>query len=141
MIARFQRLPPLRFRSFEGRKGQQRRYPFPDFQGFAKSFKGIESAGAKDLANAFSNAVDAAYKAVMNPTEGTILTVIRKASEAANDMAETMDDPLEVGFAALMAAREALAKTPEQLPVLKKQELLTQAPGPYPDFRRLFKRF
>jgi DAK2 domain fusion protein YloV len=90
------------------------------FRGFAKSFKGIESAGAKDLANAFSNAVDAAYKAVMNPTEGTILTVIRKASEAANDMAETMDDPLEVGFAALMAAREALAKTPEQLPVLKK---------------------
>ena len=90
------------------------------FRGFAKSFKGIESAGAKDLANAFSNAVDAAYKAVMNPTEGTILTVIRKASEAANDMAETMDDPLDVGFAALMAAREALAKTPEQLPVLKK---------------------
>ncbi len=90
------------------------------FRGFAKSFKGLESAGAKDLANAFTNAVDAAYKAVMNPTEGTILTVIRKASEAANEMADTMDDALEVGFAGLMAAREALAKTPEQLPVLKK---------------------
>ncbi len=90
------------------------------FRGFAKSFKGLESAGAKDLADAFSNAVDAAYKAVMNPTEGTILTVIRKASEAANEMANTLDDPLEVGFAGLLAAREALAKTPEQLPVLKK---------------------
>lgn len=90
------------------------------FRGFAKSFKGLESAGAKDLANAFSNAVDAAYKAVMNPTEGTILTVIRKASEAANEMATALDDPLEVGFAGLLAAREALAKTPEQLPVLKK---------------------
>lgn len=90
------------------------------FRGFAKSFKGLESADARDLASAFSNAVDAAYKAVMNPTEGTILTVIRKASEAANEMADTLDDPLEVGFAGLLAAREALAKTPEQLPVLKK---------------------
>ncbi len=90
------------------------------FRGFAKSFKGLESAGARDLANGFSSAVDAAYKAVMNPTEGTILTVIRKASEAANEMADTLDDPLEVGFAGLLAAREALAKTPEQLPVLKK---------------------
>ena len=61
-----------------------------------------------------------AYKAVMKPTEGTILTVIRKASEAAQKAAETQDDPFEVGLAALTAAKEALAKTPELLPVLKK---------------------
>lgn len=90
------------------------------FRGFSKGFKGLESAGAKDLANALKEGVDAAYKAVMKPTEGTILTVVRLASEAAQEMAKIQDDPLEVGFAALTAAKEALAKTPELLPVLKK---------------------
>ena len=90
------------------------------FRGFSKGFRGLASAGAKDLANAFKDGVDAAYKAVMKPTEGTILTVIRKASEAAQRAAETQDDPFEVGLAALTAAKEALAKTPELLPVLKK---------------------
>ena len=90
------------------------------FRGFSKGFRGLESAGAKDLANALKEGVDAAYKAVMKPTEGTILTVVRLASEAAQEMARIQDDPLEVGFAALTAAKEALAKTPELLPVLKK---------------------
>ena len=90
------------------------------FRGFSKGFRGLESAGAKDLANARKEGVDAAYKAVMKPTEGTILTVVRLASEAAQEMAKIQDDPLEVGFAALTAAKEALAKTPELLPVLKK---------------------
>lgn len=90
------------------------------FRGFSKGFRGLESAGAKDLANALKEGVDAAYKAVMKPTEGTILTVVRLASEAAQEMAKIQDDPLEVGFAALTAAKEALAKTPELLPVLKK---------------------
>ena len=90
------------------------------FRGFSKGFRGLESAGAKDLANALKDGVDAAYKAVMKPTEGTILTVVRLASEAAQEMAKIQDDPLEVGFAALTAAKEALAKTPELLPVLKK---------------------
>ncbi|MCC8073125.1 MAG: DAK2 domain-containing protein [Clostridiales bacterium] len=90
------------------------------FRGFSKGFKGLEEAGAKDIANAFKNAVDSAYKAVMKPTEGTILTVVREASEAANEMAEIQDEPLEVAFAALQAAKAALAKTPELLPVLKK---------------------
>lgn len=90
------------------------------FRGFSKGFRGLESAGAKDLANALKEGVDAAYKAVMKPTEGTILTVVHLASEAAQEMAKIQDDPLEVGFAALTAAKEALAKTPELLPVLKK---------------------
>lgn len=90
------------------------------FRGFSKGFRGLESAGAKDLANALKEGVDAAYKAVMKPTEGTVLTVVRLASEAAQEMAKIQDDPLEVGFAALTAAKEALAKTPELLPVLKK---------------------
>lgn len=90
------------------------------FRGFSKGFRGLESAGAKDLANALKEGVDAAYKAVMKPTEGTILTVVRLASEAAQEMAKIQDDPIEVGFAAFTAAKEALAKTPELLPVLKK---------------------
>lgn len=90
------------------------------FRGFAKGFKGLKEAGAKDIANAFKEGVDAAYKAVMKPTEGTILTVIREAKDAAVEMAEIQEEPLEVGFAALQAAKEALAKTPELLPVLKK---------------------
>lgn len=90
------------------------------FRGFSKGFKGLTEADGKAVAKAFSEGVEAAYKAVMKPTEGTILTVVRKASEAAGEMAETVNDPMEVSFAALMAAKEALAKTPEQLPVLKK---------------------
>ncbi len=89
------------------------------FRGFSKGFKELEEAGGKDVAKAFELGVKAAYKAVMKPTEGTILTVVRKASEAASELAKTVDDPMEVAFAAMMAAKEALAKTPEQLPVLK----------------------
>lgn len=90
------------------------------FRGFAKGFKGLDEADGKAVANAFKLGVEAAYKAVMKPTEGTILTVIRKASEAADELSQTLDDPIEVSFAALLAAKEALAQTPEQLPVLKK---------------------
>lgn len=90
------------------------------FRGFAKGFKGLDEADGKAVANAFKFGVEAAYKAVMKPTEGTILTVIRKAAEAADKLSQTLDDPIEVSFAALLAAKEALAQTPEQLPVLKK---------------------
>lgn len=89
------------------------------FRGFSKGFKGLETADSKSVANAFELGVKAAYKAVMKPTEGTILTVIRKASEAATKAAETEKNPLEVSFEALKAAKEALAQTPELLPVLK----------------------
>lgn len=89
------------------------------FRGFSKGFKGLETADSKAVANAFELGVKAAYKAVMKPTEGTILTVVRKASEAATKAAETEKDPLEVSFEALKAAKEALAQTPELLPVLK----------------------
>ena len=89
------------------------------FRGFSKGFKGLDEANGEEVANAFDLGVKAAYKAVMKPTEGTILTVVRKASEAATEMAKSVNDPMEVAFAAMMAAKDALAKTPEQLPVLK----------------------
>ncbi len=90
------------------------------FRGMSKAFKGLDEAGSKDVAKAFRMGCDAAYKAVMKPTEGTILTVIRKAAEAAEEIADIQDEPLKVCFAALQTAKQALAKTPEQLPVLKK---------------------
>lgn len=90
------------------------------FRGMSKAFKGLDEAGSKDVAKAFRMGCDAAYKAVMKPTEGTILTVIRKAADAAEEIADIQDEPLKVCFAALQAAKQALAKTPEQLPVLKK---------------------
>lgn len=90
------------------------------FRGMSKAFKGLDEAGSKDVAKAFRMGCDAAYKAVMKPTEGTILTVIRKAAEATEEIADIQDEPLKVCFAALQAAKQALAKTPEQLPVLKK---------------------
>ena len=90
------------------------------FRGFSKAFKGLDSADSKAVAAAFRAGTDAAYKAVMKPTEGTILTVIRKAAEAAEDIAEIEDNPLEVCNAAIQAAKVALQETPELLPVLKK---------------------
>lgn len=89
------------------------------FRGFSKGFKELEEADGKDVAKAFELGVKAAYKAVMKPTEGTILTVVRKASEAATELSKTVNDPMEVAFTAMMAAKEALAETPNQLPVLK----------------------
>ena len=90
------------------------------FRGFSKAFKDIDEASSQDIAKAFRLGCESAYKAVMKPTEGTILTVVRMAAEAAEEAAKHEEDPLEVCFAALQAAKEALAKTPEQLPVLKK---------------------
>ena len=87
------------------------------FRGFSKGFKELEEANGKDVAKAFELGVKAAYKAVMKPTEGTILTVVRKASEAATELSKTVNDPMEVAFTAMMAAKEALAETPNQLPV------------------------
>lgn len=89
------------------------------FRGFSKAFKGLEQAGGEDVAKAFRMGSDAAYKAVMKPTEGTILTVVRCAAEKAEEVVETENDPIKVFLSALDAAKDALAKTPEMLPVLK----------------------
>lgn len=90
------------------------------FRGFANGFKDLETAGGKDVANAFTMGAEAAYKAVMKPTEGTILTVVRVAGEYAKKAADGGADELETFKAALEGANKALAETPEILPVLKK---------------------
>lgn len=90
------------------------------FRGFAKGIGDDEFVTAENLANAFAFGVEAAYKAVMKPTEGTILTVARVASEYAKKAFEDGKNELEVFESAIEGAEIALAETPELLPQLKK---------------------
>jgi hypothetical protein len=89
------------------------------FRGFSKSTAKKQTLSAQDLADAISSGVETAYKAVMKPTEGTILTVARKAAEAARARVKNSDDCIQVLSDTYEAAKKALAQTPEQLPVLK----------------------
>ena len=89
------------------------------FRGFGQSIKDKTELDGQDLAHAFQTGVEVAYKAVMKPVEGTILTVSRGAASAAIKKAESTNDAVEVMRAALDGAKAALAKTPEMLPVLK----------------------
>jgi DAK2 domain fusion protein YloV len=89
------------------------------FRGFAKFVEKKATLNATDLADAFAAGVETAYNAVMKPVEGTILTVAREAAKAALKMAKSTDDTVIVMDATVKAARRALAKTPDLLPVLK----------------------
>ena len=90
------------------------------FRGISRRLKGIETAGAAEFAGALSDGVDAAYKAVMKPAEGTILTVSRLAAAAAVEAASagaSLESALEC---AIRAGEEALEDTVNLNPVLKK---------------------
>lgn len=88
--------------------------------GFARSTEGKSQINAQEFGQALCTAVETAYQAVMNPVEGTILTVAREASEAAMKELEKQDSTLNSVFqAAYQGAFEALQKTPLMLPVLK----------------------
>lgn len=91
------------------------------FRGIGKALKGVEGAGSYELVEAFKRGTKEAYRAVMKPTEGTILTVMRMGGEAA-EKAYLENNAIGVNelFDVLLAgAEDALAKTPEMLPVLK----------------------
>jgi len=90
------------------------------YRGFSKGLKGVENISGSDLANALTLGVEAAYKAVMKPTEGTILTVARVAAERARAVAAVNSDPLAVWAAICDSAEAALETTPDLLPVLKR---------------------
>ena len=89
------------------------------FRGFSQSVKGKAELDGQALALAFQSGVEVAYKAIMKPVEGTILTVSRGAAIGAKKKAEATNDAVEVMKAALEGAKTALAKTPDMLPVLK----------------------
>lgn len=90
------------------------------FRGFSKGLEGKDEASGADLVEALAIGVEAAYKAVMKPTEGTILTVSRMGCEAGRGALENGDDPCAVWQAICDGAEEALKQTPELLPVLKR---------------------
>ena len=90
------------------------------FRGFSQSLEGKEVITVKDLSDAFMNGKDVAYKAVMRPVEGTILTVIREASQTLHDNLPRVSS-IEKAFDVLLKeAHESLERTPDLLPVLKK---------------------
>lgn len=90
------------------------------FRGFSKAFKGKSEIGCEELANALELGVKGAYKAVMNPTEGTILTVARLASEKASNIYKTAENESALWSEICDEADKTLERTPEMLPVLKK---------------------
>ncbi len=90
------------------------------FRGISRRLKGMETVGAKEFAAAMEDGVDAAYKAVMKPAEGTILTVARMASAAAVEYAKKGTDIEELLETALRIGSEALDNTVNQNPVLQK---------------------
>lgn len=89
------------------------------FRGFSKQIPDVDALTASDLAAAFTRGVETAYKAVMKPVEGTILTVAREAAKAGNRQAQTSSDCIEVMQAVVKGAKRSLDKTPDLLPVLK----------------------
>lgn len=90
------------------------------FRGISKGLEGLDSVDGASIVNALKLGVDAAYKAVMKPTEGTMLTVVRIAYEKGREAAFFNNDPIFVWEAICKGAKEALETTPELLPVLKK---------------------
>ena len=90
------------------------------FRGLSKGLAGQAEADAKMLSDAFKLGVDAAYKSVMKPTEGTILTVVREAWENTKDSAQEGGDAAEFLAKFIEEGEKSLANTPELLPALKK---------------------
>jgi len=89
------------------------------FRGFSKSIEQKESITGKEFAQAFQFGVETAYKAVMKPVEGTILTVAKDAAKKAVQSAEINDDIVVIMDDVVKAAKISLNNTPELLPVLK----------------------
>lgn len=89
------------------------------FRGFTKQIKYLDRLTTKDVAAGFKKAVDTAYKAVMKPKEGTILTVAKAAADSALRSAKKTDDFEEFAQIVMREANTALQMTPEMLPVLK----------------------
>jgi len=89
------------------------------FRGFAKEIKEYNQINVTIMSNAFQKAVETAYRAVMKPKEGTILTVARGAAEKAAQLVSETDDLIFFGREVISEMERVLKHTPELLPVLK----------------------
>ena len=110
----------MAFSTLRGARGNSGVILSQFFRGISKSLKGKTDCGSEEIANALMAGSDAAYKAVMKPTEGTILTVAREAATGAQLSSRENNDILSVFEGAVERGAKALAHTPEQLPTLKK---------------------
>ncbi|MBP3267933.1 MAG: DAK2 domain-containing protein [Ruminococcus sp.] len=90
------------------------------FRGFSKGLAGCDEAGCEDFAKALKLGVEAAYKAVMKPVEGTILTVVKAAAVKARDICAETNDEIVFWQEVCAEAKNVLAQTTEMLPQLKK---------------------
>src|SRR2546422_1697768 len=88
-------------------------------RGLAQGLDKKQTFAAPDLANALQEASRLAYRAVIKPVEGTILTVVRESAEAARKSADRGDDLVGLMQEVVTAARQAVARTPDLLPTLK----------------------
>ena len=89
------------------------------WRGFARSVQGRETLDGETLAKAFGEARDTAYKGVVKPVEGTILTVARGVADATEAAMRSTNDAITILEVAVKAADEAVQRTPDLLPVLK----------------------
>nr|WP_330386939.1 DAK2 domain-containing protein [[Clostridium] aminophilum] len=89
------------------------------FRGFSKEIQTVETINVTTLANAFGRATETAYKAVIKPKEGTILTVARGMADKAAELVFDTDDVIEFAEKVIAYGDETLQKTPDLLPVLK----------------------
>ena len=109
----------MSFATLRGARGNSGVILSQIFRGISKSLKGKTECTSAEFATAMNDGAQAAYKAVMKPTEGTILTVARVSAEGAVKYAKGGDDLLSMMEASAAAGAEALAQTPEMLPALK----------------------
>ncbi len=112
-------IKPVSVGSLMGARGNSGVILSQIFRGLSKELEQKEIAEAKDFAKALKSGADTAYKAVMKPVEGTILTVIREVARAAEERVESTDDILEVLRFSIRAGNDVLQKTPQMLPALK----------------------
>ncbi len=89
------------------------------WRGFARSVQGKTSLSSQDLAAAFAAARDTAYKGVVRPVEGTILTVAKDMAAAAQEGADKDEDPITMLARVLQASKDSVQRTPELLPILR----------------------
>ena len=109
----------MSFSTLRGARGNSGVILSQFFRGISKNLKGKDTCTAQEFAQALTEGANAAYKAVMKPTEGTILTVAREAANGATIAASSNEDIFEVLKSAVDRGNKALARTPEQLPALK----------------------
>ena len=109
----------ISFATLRGARGNSGVILSQFFRGISKALKGKQSCSANELAEALKMGAEAAYKAVMKPTEGTILTVAREVAASAVSKAKKDDDCVSVIEYAIERGNKILMKTPDMLPALK----------------------